>query len=355
MAWLVYLRIGFGTLMVWETWRYLANGWVTRYYQQPSFFFTYWPFDVVRPWPGEWMTWHFLAMGLAAFFVAIGFCYRISAPALFLLFTYVFLLDKARYLNHFYLVSLVAFVMTVLPAHRAFSVDALLHPRLRVATVPAWTLWLVRFQIGVPYFFAGLAKLNRDWLRGEPLRSWLAARTDVPLVGRFFTEEPVVWGMTYGALLFDLAVVPLLLHPRTRRWAFASALVFHLLNARLFSIGIFPWMMILLTTLFFPPNWPRRLLDRLRGEHGPLLILGASAGFAVGTVADWHPSLVHGVVGAVGAAALIEDALRPRRRSMPGRPLRGTPSWVPGPLLVGWVALELVPFSARVARGAGWR
>ena len=39
---------------------------------------------------------------------------------------------------------------------------------------------------------------------------------------------------------------------------------FHLFNSQLFKIGIFPWLMLALTPLFYPPQWTRRLLTRLR-------------------------------------------------------------------------------------------
>ena len=53
-------------------------------------------------------------------------------------------------------------------------------------TVAAAWVWLVRAQVAVVYAFAGLAKLQADWLvRAEPLRFWLPARRDLlPLVGR---------------------------------------------------------------------------------------------------------------------------------------------------------------------------
>lgn len=118
-------------------------------------------------------------------------------------------------------------------------------------------------QIGIVYFFGGVSKLNGDWLRGEPMRHWLAERTDVPLVGPLFREDWLVMWLAYGGLLFDLAIVPLLLWRRMRLAAFAVALVFHLLNARLWTIGVFPWLMIAATLLFFPPDWPRRVGHRL--------------------------------------------------------------------------------------------
>jgi vitamin K-dependent gamma-carboxylase len=125
-------------------------------------------------------------------------------------------------------------------------------------------VWLLRFQIGVPYFYGGLAKLNADWLQGEPLRAWLAARTDIGPIDAALTNPSVVWTMTYGALVLDLLVVPLLLHRRTRIPAFVAVTGFHLLNAWLFGLFIFPWLMIAATTIFFDPDWPEGLLARWR-------------------------------------------------------------------------------------------
>ena len=217
----------------------------------------------------------FVALGILAVFILLGFYYRLSAILFFLIFTYTFLLEEARYLNHFYLVSLVSFILIFLPCDRLLSIDSCLHPKRRSTTVPAWTLWLLRSQIAIPYFYAGVAKLNSDWLQGEPLRMWLAARTDFPLIGSYFTQEWMVYFLTYGGLILDLFVVPFLIWPRTRLAAFLATLVFHLMNVRLFSIGIFPWFMIGATLMFFSPSFPRFVL-RERGmgnrEQGVLSV-----------------------------------------------------------------------------------
>jgi hypothetical protein len=73
----------------------------------------------------------------------------------------------------------------------------------------------------------------------------------------------MVYGFAYGGLLLDLLVVPFLLWRKTRPFAFAAIVLFHLMNARLFSIGIFPWFMIAATAVFFNPNWPRHALNLL--------------------------------------------------------------------------------------------
>jgi vitamin K-dependent gamma-carboxylase len=352
VSWLGFLRISFGLVMVWEVCRYFANGWIDRYYREPTFFFTYWPFDFVQPWGGAGMVWHFMALGAAGLLVAAGFLYRVAAPALFVLFSYVFLLDKANYLNHFYLVMIMAFLLACLPAHRPFSLDALRSPGLRSDDVPAWMHWLIRFQVGIPYFYAGIAKFDADWLSGEPLRIWLADQAATPLIGPLLVKEPVVQAMAYGSLLFDLAVVPMLLFRRTRPLAFALAIGFHLLNSRLFSIGIFPWLMILLTTVFLPADWPKRMLAELRSATGYRLVLAAGLGFGIGSLASGGFSLIHGAVTAIGTAVVTLDFVEQRRLGVsPGRGrFGGSPSGnsinasraVPLLLLGIWITIQLL-------------
>jgi hypothetical protein len=264
IAWLVIFRIAFGGIMLWEVWRYFDFKRISRYYIEPNFHFTYYGFGWVQPWEGEGMYLHFYFLGALSACIIAGFCYRLAATLFFFAFTYVFLLDQTQYLNHFYLVCLISFLMIFVPAHRAFSVDALLRPKLRSYTVPAWTLWLLRVQIGIAYFYAGIAKMGEDWLRGEPMRTWLAARMDFPVIGPYFDQEWAVYFFVVGGMLLDLFVVPGLLWKRTRPFAFAAAVSFHLLNARLFSIGIFPWFMLCATLLFFPSDLPRRIWYWLR-------------------------------------------------------------------------------------------
>ena len=253
ISFLVFFRVLFGGIMLWEVYRYFSYGWIGRYFVEPALTFTYYGFSWVKPWPGRGMYIHFAVLGLSAACIMAGFLYRVATPVFFLAFTYFFLLEQTRYLNHFYLVCLISFVMCFLPAERAFSVDALLRRKMRSDVVPAWTLWLVRAQVGIPYFYGGIAKLNRDWLLGgEPMRTWLS-----PL-GRFFAADWVVYSFVIGGLMLDLLVVPLLLWRRTRMFAFAAAIAFNLINAVIFDIGIFPWLMLGALLIFFPPDLVRR-------------------------------------------------------------------------------------------------
>lgn len=259
ISFLVFFRIVFGGIMLWETYRYFTRGWITRYFVEPAINFTYYGFSWVKPWPGSGMYIHFFVLGLAAAFVMVGFLYRFAAPVLFLTFTYTFLLDQARFMNHFYLVCLISFLMCFLPAERAFSIDSLLRRKIRSDVVPAWTLWLLRIQVGIPYFYGGIAKLNSDWIYGaEPMRIWLNPFVKIPAFGHLFATDFVVYFFVIGGLLLDLLVVPLILWRRTRPFAFAAAVLFNLMNSLLFAIGIFPWMMLGALFIYFPPDLVRR-------------------------------------------------------------------------------------------------
>lgn len=252
-------RMCFGAILFWEVWRYFEKDWIRKFYIIRTFYFKFIGFEWVHPWPGDFMYVHFAAVGVFALCVMTGFFYRIASWLLFLGIAFWFLLDQTRYLNHLYLTVLLAFLMAVIPAHRAKSIDARRHPNLRSDTVPTWCLWLLRFQVGLVYFFGGVAKLNTDWLLGEPLRHWLSRNQDFPIVGSWFETESSVWFFTYGGLLFDLAVVPALLWRKTRVWAFVACLFFHSVNSIFFNIGIFPILMFSATLLLLPPNWPRKV------------------------------------------------------------------------------------------------
>ena len=259
ISFLVFFRIVFGGIMLWEVYRYFTNGWITRYFVEPVVNFPYYGFSWLTPWPGRGMYIHFFVLGVAAACVTLGFLYRIAAPVFFLAFTYTFLLDQTRYMNHFYLVCLISFLMCFLPAERAFSVDALLRRKIRSDVVPAWTLWLLRAQIGIPYFYGGIAKLNSDWIHGgEPMRTWLRPLAELKGGSPIFASDGVVYGFVIGGLLLDLLVVPLLLWRRTRLLALAGAVVFNLINSVIFDIGIFPWLMLGALLIFFPPDLVRR-------------------------------------------------------------------------------------------------
>lgn len=262
---LALFRIAFGTILVWEVARYFSHDWIVRYFVATGVSFKYPGFGWVEALPEAGMKLHFAALGVLAVAIALGFAMRAASLLFMAGFIYVFLLEQARYLNHFYLIILLSLLLAFTGADRRYAIPSPWRNDDADLRVPLWQLAMLRAQIGFVYIFAGIAKLNPDWLAGEPLRTWLARRSDYPVIGPLLEEEWMVAAFSYGGLLLDLFVVPALLWHRTRLYAFAAAVGFHLLNAWLFRIGVFPWMMIAATTLFLAPDWPSRLSARLRG------------------------------------------------------------------------------------------
>lgn len=284
---LAVFRAIFGFVMLWEVWRYFDHGWIARYWVEPAFNFKYEFFSWVEPLSAGGMSLLFYVMGVLALFVAIGFLYRVSITLLFLIFTYTFLLEQARYLNHFYLVILINFLMIFLPANRNFSVDAWLFPNTRSEWIPRWPVLILQIQIGIVYFFGGIAKLNRDWLSGSPMDSWLPARSDFPFIGSYFNIPEIILFVSYSGLLLDLLALPLLMWRKTRPWMAVALIIFHLMNDRLFTIGIFPWFMIAALVIYLPPSWPGDLYRYLTKRSLNQFMLFVAAGLTGAFFGAW--------------------------------------------------------------------
>ncbi len=262
-------RVLFGALVAIGAIRFLAYGWVDQFFSRPTFFFHYLGFSWVEPLPHPWMHVAFGLLACLGIMVSFGALYRPAIIALFVVFTYIELIDVTGYLNHYYLVSVVALWMCLLPMARAYSVDA----KGEAPLMPAWVLWALRLQVACVYFYAAIAKATGDWLvHAQPLEIWLAARTDVPMVGMFIEllgVHTLAMIAAWAGFLHDLLVAPALLYPRTRKWAFAMLLGFHFATHLLFNIGMFPLIMTCAATIFLSPSWPRALLGLSKRDEDP--------------------------------------------------------------------------------------
>ncbi|WP_259068853.1 HTTM domain-containing protein [Mucilaginibacter sp. X4EP1] len=252
IASLAVLRIAFGGVMFVSVIRFLLKGWVKAFYITPKFHFNFYGFDWVKPMDALGMYTLFAVLITASILITIGLFYRVAAITFFLGFTYVELLDKTTYLNHYYLISIMAFLMIWVPANRYFSVDVLLRPRLAVTHVPAWVINIFKLQLLLVYFFAGVSKLTYDWLLAAmPLKIWLPASSHLPVIGGLLTQLWVAYVFSWFGALFDLVIGFLLLIPKTRKPAYVLVVIFHVVTACFFKIGMFPYIMILITVIFF--------------------------------------------------------------------------------------------------------
>lgn len=256
-------RFGFGILLLTLALRYLYYGWIPKYFLDPEFHFKYFGFSWIPSAPG-WIIYSiFIILCIAAIGISLGVMYRTNILVYLIGFSYFNLIDVTVYLNHYYLIGLLLFIMIWIPADSCFSIrhflDSYRRGRWIIPRVPTWTIWILRFQIGCVYFFGGLAKLVPDWIfYAQPLRIWLVRSTDFPVIGHFFAYPISGYIFSYAGLLFDLLIPFFLLKSKFRPWAYAFVLLFHTLTWRLFPIGMFPWVMSFSALLFFSPSWPLR-------------------------------------------------------------------------------------------------
>ena len=256
-------RILFGLLMMYEVYRYYIYERIERYYIEPKIFFSF--IEGLPIFSGEIIYLIFILMFISAFLLTIGFKYKFASITFFVLYTYIFLIDKAQYNNHYYFISLLAFLFCVTNANRFLSID-----KIKTNQIPQWENLIFKFQVFVVFFFAGIAKINKDWLIGEPIRHWLYDRQDFFLIGQYFTQEWFVYLYAYGGLFFDFFIGFLLLYRRTLFLAFPLLLMFNFMNKWFYNIGIFPYLATAVFVLFLNPqstkNWFKKRLKFIKNK-----------------------------------------------------------------------------------------
>ncbi len=261
---LITFRIAFGLVMLFSTLRYMWMGWIDSQLVDPILHFSYYGFDWVHPLSQAWMYVVFVVMALSCIAIVLGLYYRLAAITFFLCFSYVELIDITYYLNHYYFVSIVAFLLIWVPANRYFSLDVARKPMLFRKTVSRWCIGIFKLQVAIVYFYAGIAKINYDWLfRALPLAIWLPAKTSVPLIGFIFKYKITAYLFSWMGMLFDTFIIGGLLYKRTRWLSYLAVVVFHTLTGILFQIGIFPLVMIFVVTIFFSSNLHEQFLNNL--------------------------------------------------------------------------------------------
>lgn len=261
---LAAFRVIFGLCMVFSTTRFMALGWIEDHYISPKLHFKYFGFEFIEVASPLALYAIHITLLLASILVTLGLFYRIAAWAQFLLFTYTELIDLTYYLNHYYYVSLACLLLAVLPAHRYFSLDIQRKPSLKTTHVPAWCIYVIMLQTAIVYTYAGLAKINSDWLlHALPLKIWLPASYDLPVIGPLFAWEYAPYIFSWAGMLYDCTIVFWLLYKPTRVWAYAAVVFFHAVTGILFQIGVFPLVMIGGTLIFFSDQWHLRWMGAI--------------------------------------------------------------------------------------------
>ena len=262
---LAIFRIAFGAMLFLSMIRFWAKGWIADLYIKPRFFFPFYGFEFIKP-LGEYTYLLFAICAISALLVAFGLVYKAASLSLFISFTYIELIDKSTYLNHYYFVSVVCFMLIFLPAQVYFSLDAYLDRNILADKIPAWCILVLQVLVGILYFYAGLAKLNSDWmLEALPLKIWLPARNDMPVIGFLFDYKWIPFAFSWFGCFYDLSIPFFLSFKKTRPFAFIAVVIFHGLTAILFPIGMFPYIMIVTALIFFSGDFHMQIVKAFSG------------------------------------------------------------------------------------------
>lgn len=310
---LAIFRIGFGLVMLYEMINMRA--YVLRDLLASKFFLRYDLFEWIEPLPEPAMNVFLTLGGLATLFVILGYKFRYAQLLVALSWTYIFLLDRGHYNNHYYLYSMVNFVMVFSGAARNYSIDSILSSDSSSRNVHFWQYLLIRLQVFVLYFYGAVAKINSDWLKGWPVRKWLTEDVGKfpDWYASFVTSEIGVYFYAYGGIVFDLLVGFALLHKRWRYWSIPVIVFFHVSNHFFWNIGTFPWFSIMVTSIFFDPDWPQKF--------------GKWLGVSVGKVVDSSPVIMgkskKNLIAFVFAIYMLIQIIAPLRQFI----YAGNPGW----------------------------
>lgn len=270
---LIVFRISFGLILFISTLRFILKGWVTDLYIKPNYFFTYYGFDWISPVSNNFIYVVFFLLLVCSLMITLGLFYRYSSLLFFILFTYIELIDKTNYLNHYYFISLISFLMIFLPANRFFSVDNIFGICNERTMVKAWQINIIKLQVGIVYLFAGVAKLNYHWLiEAQPLTNWLKHQSDFPIIGNLFLYDTTAYLFSWAGAIFDLVIFFVLANKKWRVYGYVIVVVFHILTSIMFPIGVFPLVMIVATLIFFSDHFHQNVLSFLGKKNTSISI-----------------------------------------------------------------------------------
>ncbi|MGB5498949.1 MAG: HTTM domain-containing protein [Maribacter sp.] len=256
---LVIFRVFFGILIALESYGAIATGWVKETLIDPKFTFTFIGFEFLQPLPGNGMYFYFFIMGTLGVFIALGYKYRLSIVGFTIMWVIVYLMQKASYNNHYYLLVLISFLMCFFPANASHSMDSRRNSSIATNAMYSYVKWIIVAQLFLVYTYAAIAKLYGDWLDFGIIEILMKNKADYPIIGSFLQESWVHRIVAIMGIVFDALIIPALLWKPTRKVAFLVSIIFHLFNSIVFQIGIFPYLALAFTVFFFEANTIRSI------------------------------------------------------------------------------------------------
>lgn len=256
---LAVFRILMGLLMAAEGFGAILTGWVRANYVDAPFAFHFIGFDFLDVLVGPQAYAVYASLGFAGLGVAFGYRYRWSIGLYTVLWAAVYYGQKTSYNNHYFLLLLMCILLWIVPVHRFTSLDVKAGRATPTSHTAYLNVFVFKLLLLIVYVYAAIAKIYPDWLDGTTVGIFLSSKADWPVLGPWVDNPVFIYLIAYGGILFDLLVIPALWYRKTRPYAFAVSILFHLFNSVVFQIGIFPYMMLITSVLFFDSSTIRRV------------------------------------------------------------------------------------------------
>ncbi|XP_030757480.1 vitamin K-dependent gamma-carboxylase-like isoform X1 [Sitophilus oryzae] len=227
-------------------------------------------FPSLEPLSYPLMCWLYGVMWLGAVCIMLGFKFRIGVFMFGIPYWYIHLMDKTYWNNHSYLYGIVTILLMGSSANHSFSIDSVIDKSIRNQPVPYWNYFILKYQFFMLYFLAGLKKSGAEWLEGYSLIRLGEHWVFFPFRIIFSVEQIDYLVIHWFGFLLDLTVGFWMLLEFSRPIALFFCSMFHLMNSRLFSIGMFPYVCLATLPLFCKENWPRTfwssIVDRFQSN-----------------------------------------------------------------------------------------
>lgn len=284
LSWFRILAFG---LIVFEVTELYAGGYLSFVLSATDIRFPYEFLPIATKFKAQYVDLLYAVVVGSAGLCAIGLFYRYATWVFLLSYSYLFFQDKLFWNNHWYLFALIGILAIIIDMSKSYSLDIILRPKNKRATVPRWFYAVLAFQVAIAYFYGGISKINPDWLiQTEPIGRFLSERTHYPILGHIFQQPWAPYFFAYGGLLFDLSIGFLLFWKRTWYVAVVLVIMFNGLNTLIFDIGTFPFFMVASLILFYGVNLPseKHAINSVVNSHlkgAQLLVVSAFVMFQV--------------------------------------------------------------------------
>ncbi|XP_018566321.1 vitamin K-dependent gamma-carboxylase [Anoplophora glabripennis] len=201
----------------------------------------------------------YCTMWFGACGIMLGYKFRWSVFLFGVPYWYILLLDKSYWNNHSYLFGLVTILLMGSSANHFLSLDGYLDESKKNKHVPYWNYFILKYQFFLLYFLAGLKKIDMEWLEGYSMKDIGGHWVFIPFQYVLSSDKIDYLVVHWFGFLLDLTIGFWMMVEFTRPVAMLFCACFHLMNSRLFSIGMFPYVCLATMPLFCVETWPRRI------------------------------------------------------------------------------------------------